>query len=395
MTVRKLRADELPAAWELGRLAFGSTSPPSAWTLKPLPGSTRYGAFDAAGRLIGKAVDLHHEQWWSGRRVAAADIAGVAVRPESRGAGVAGALLDTLLREARERGAAVSALFPTTTGPYRRYGWEVAGTLRMVELPTVALTRIRSRTGLTVRPGETRDLPAVADLYQRIASERCGLLTRRGTLFDHLEPMTELPPGVDGLTLVEERGRLLGCASWQRGPGYGPNCVLTVHDLFARTGEAARELVGVLASWHSVTPILRLQLLEHDALTAHLPMEQARVHEQNIWMHRPVDVVRAVETRGWPAYARGRVDFTLIDDLAPWNTGAWRLEVADGAARLTRTDNEPELTLSVRGFSLLYTGMSRAAAVAEAGLLRLPLGCDPAPLDLLGAGGRAELLDYF
>ncbi len=393
--VRELTVDDVPAAWELGRLAFGyppDTPPPASATL---PGRTGYGAFDGDGRLVGRAIDLHHEQWWYGRRVVAADVAGVAVLPEARGRGVSRSLLRELLRGARERGAAISALYPTVAAPYRSCGWEVGGTMRTVDLSTAALPRTRPAPDLTVRPGTPADLPAAADLYQRIARYRCGLLTRQGELFDHLAAATTLPHGVDGLTLVEDNTGLVGYAAWQRGQGYDATAVLTVHDLLAVTTDAARELVGVLASWRSVAPTLRLRLLALDAVTPHLPLEIAREYRQQMWMHRPVDVVRAVESRGWPGDLRGAVDFAVEDPVAPWNAGFWRLDVADGSAELRRITGEPALRLAVRGFGLLYSGAARAAAVAEAGLLQCTPGQSPTVLDLLGGGPPAELLDYF
>lgn len=391
--VRPLEVGELEAAWQLGRLAFGSAPTPAPTALTPLAGLTRYGAFDSAGQLLGKAVDLHHEQWWAGRRVTAADVAGVAVAAEARGRGVARALLRTLLAEARERGAAISALYPTVTGPYRSCGWEVAGAQRAVELPTVALPAHRPAPELTVRAGRAADLPAVAALYERVARHRCGLLTRED-VYDP-EPSTGLPDGLDGLTLVEQDGRLVGYAAWARGRGYDRHAILTVEDVFATTAAAARELVGFLAGWRSVTPTVRLWPLAHDAVAAQLPLEQVRVHEERIWMHRPVDVARAVADRGWRTGVRGRVDFALTDADAPWNSGFWRLEVDNGEARLHRIPDEPDLSLDVRGFALLYTGAADAYAVAEAGLLRAGGGADPRPLDLLGSGPRAEAIDYF
>lgn len=395
--VRKLAVDELAAAWQLGRLAFGSSPTPPPHALAPLPGATRYGAFDADGRLVGKATDLHHEQWWSGRRLAAADVAGVAVLPEARGRGVARAVLTELLRAARARGAAVSALFPTIAAPYRACGWEISGALRTIDLSTTDLLRCQPSADFTVRPGGPADLPAVHALYEQVGKDRCGLLTRDGELFDQFEPpsATSLPPGADGLTLVEGGGRLLGYAAWQRGPGYDAKAVLTVHDVLAVTREAARELLRVLASWRSVTPTLRLQPLAFDAVAAQLPLENTREHKRQLWMHRPVDVVRAVEGRGWPRHARGVVDFVLDDVIAPWNAGFWRLEVADGAAQLARLSDEPALRLSVRGFALLFAGAAQANALVEAGLLKCHAGARPAALDLLGAGPQAQLLDYF
>lgn len=396
ITVRELEIDELPAAWELGRLAFGSSPQPPPQVLAPLAGVTRYGAFDSRGRLIGKANDLHHEQWWAGRRVRAADVGSVAVLPEARGRGVAATLLRHLLAAAAERGAAVSALFPTVAAPYRAGGWEACGVLRTVDLPTMALPRHRPDGRLPVRAGGPGDLAAVAALYQDVARHRCGLLTRQGPPFPELVGVATLPDGVDGLTLVEDgAGRLVGCAAWQRGTGYDAASVLTVVDLLAATAGAARELIGVLAGWSSVAPTVRLRPLAGDAFGAVLPVEIAREYRRQVWMHRPVDVSRAVADRGWPDRVRGAVEFALDDPAAPWNSGGWRLEVSGGRARLDRVPDQPELRLSVRGFALLYTGAATARGVAEAGLLSCPPGTDPAPLDLLGPGQAAQLLDYF
>ncbi|GIJ20878.1 GNAT family N-acetyltransferase [Micromonospora lutea] len=385
--VRELTPDDLDDAWQLSRLAFGyDPQPPPP---PPTAGRTSYGAFDPAGQLIGKAVDLHDEQWWSGHVVPAADVAGVVVAAEARGTGVARALLTTLLRGAHDRGAAVSALFPTTAAPYRACGWEVCGQLRTLDLPTEALPRHRRDPRLTVRAGTVADLPATVELYRRVAHHRNGLLTRTHRRFTTTD---DLP--YDGLTLVEHDSRLVGYAGWNRGSGYGPDAVLTVEDILATTTEAARALVDVLAHWNSVTPTLRLTLLPDDAVSAHLPLERAREHERDAWMHRPVDIVRAVQARGWPAHTRGQVTFALTDELADWNTGTWHLTVADGQAELRRSTAEAHLHLTVRGFARLYTGTATARALAETGLLHHSTP-DPSALDLLAAGPTAHLVDYF
>lgn len=392
--VRELTPDELEAARHLGRLAFGSAPTPPPPVSTPVDGVTRYGAFDPAGRLLGKATDLHHDQWWNGRRVPAADVAGVAVLPEARGRGVARAVLSALLAAARDRGAAVSALYPTVSAPYRALGWEVCGALRTVDLPTAALPRPRPAPTLTVSPGDPADLPEAHALYTAFARHRCGLLSREGGWFASRSD-TAFPDWLDGLTLVRDGDRLVGYAGWERGRGYDHDAVLTVPDLLAVTADAAAALVGVLASWRSVTPTVRLTPAGADALGTVLPTELAREHRRQEWMHRPVDVVRAVGSRGWPATVRGAVEFVLHDPVAPWNDGGWRLEVADGTAELRRRPAAAGARLSVRGFALLYTGAASAAALLEAGLLVCDPGVDPSTLDLLAPGRPARLLDYF
>jgi predicted acetyltransferase len=100
-----------------------------------------------------------------------------------------------------------------------------------------------------------------------------------------------------------------------------------------------------------------------------------------------------VSARGWPAHVRGRVVFRLTDALAPWNAGAWELTISDGAGRLVPAAGEPDLELDVRGFAVLYCGVSTGRAAAQAGFVR---GAgDPAGLDLLASGPAAQLLDYF
>ncbi|HVB27484.1 MAG TPA: GNAT family N-acetyltransferase, partial [Mycobacteriales bacterium] len=154
--IRPLEPDELVEAWRLGRLAFGgpATQPPDL-TADHRP-ATRWGAF-AAGRLLAKATDLHHEQYWGAQVVPACGVAGVAVLPEHRRQGLTRRVLTALLHGADERGAAVSNLFCTSAAVYRALGWEVTGFLREVELPTAALNR-PSADAVRARSGSGRDL---------------------------------------------------------------------------------------------------------------------------------------------------------------------------------------------------------------------------------------------
>ena len=391
VTVRPLRDEELPDAWELGRVTFGGPADPPPMAVQPVPGWERLGAFDARGRLVGKATDLGHEQWWGGRRVPTADVGGVAVASEARGGGVGRLLLTTLLERARERGAAVSALYPTVSAVYRSLGWEVAGALRQVDLDTAALPRDLPPRVRLVR-GEPDDLPALDELYTEMAQAHDGLLTRTGGSYE-LTATGPWPDGADGLTLVEQDGSVTGALLYERGRGYGPEGRLTVHELLATTPGAARALAAALGGWMSVVSTVRLPLLDGSAAAAVLPVERARPARTDAWMHRPVDVVRAVEARGWPASVRGSVAFALRDDAAPRNAGDWRLTVEDGEARLERSAASSDLWLDVRGFAVLYCAAATGRATALAGLAGGP--SDPAALDLLASGSRAALLDYF
>jgi predicted acetyltransferase len=392
--VRLIEAGELPAAYQLAALAFGEQgSLPQQQGPAVVPeGRLWYGAFDGAGRLVGTAEDLFHEQWWGGRLVAAADVAGVAVLPESRGSGAARAMLKLLLEGAYERGAAVSALYPTVSPVYRASGWAMTGHLRTAEVPTALLSTAGRPGGqLHTRPADTSgaDQPLVYELYNQLASTREGLLKRSDESF----PATGWPRGIDGMSLAFDGHRLVGYASWSRGTGYRSDAVLDVPDLLAASDDAARTLIAVLAGWRSVTPTVRLRPLAFDAASRLIPWEAATKFDARPWMHRPVDVARAVSSRGAPQSRSGTVRFHLHDAVADWNDGAWQLEVSDGEASLTRIDDDPHLRLDVAGFGLLYCGAASPAELVEAGLVHGTDGIEK--LDLLTPQSPAQLLDYF
>jgi predicted acetyltransferase len=393
--VRLLTDADDPAARRLGGLAFGyrDTDPRPAqaegqWS--------KWGGFDHDGRLVATATDLHHEQWWGGRVVPASGIASVAVAPERRGQGATRAVLTAVLHGARDRGAFVANLFCTSAAVYRALGFEVASRMPTVSLPTDALSRAPLRS-IRLRPGTGRDWPLLRTVYDEIARNSNGMLSRRGRLFEDPEG-EELPDGIDVVTIAtDDAGEPLGYVSYHRGRGYDDTSVITVYDCLALHADAARALLATVASWGTVAPSVRLRLLPwHDAVNAVLPVERVREHKTEIWMHRPVDVVAATAARGWPVTAAGTVSFRLVDRELPWNDGLWRLVVEGGEGALAPSTEDTGLVLDVRGWSVLWCGAGRAAQLRQSGLLTGGERTLDAPLDaLLGCGPPAGAYDYF
>src|SRR4051794_15158587 len=83
----------------------------------------------AGAELVATARLHQYQQLWGGRALPMAGIAGVVVAPEWRGRGVARLLVTASIDRAIELGDVVSVLFPAVVTPYRRLGWEVAGTV--------------------------------------------------------------------------------------------------------------------------------------------------------------------------------------------------------------------------------------------------------------------------
>lgn len=392
LETRVLTEADDAASWQLSRLAFGGPAErPPGRRPAAAPGVHALGAFDG-GRLVGKAVDLEHTYYYGGRAVPGSGVAGVAIAPEYRGGGALREVLGPLMAQARERGAAVSALFPTTAVPYRRLGWELTGVLRWTSVPTAALAGERRPAGVRVRPAEEDDVPAIRNCYRAWAADGTGMLGRTGPLFDR-EP-ADLLGGHDGYSVADGPDGVEGYASWDREGGYDSAGVLAVADLVAGTPRALTALLAMLATWRSVAPTLHLRLRPDDPARLLTGLAGARTESEQPWMLRLIDAPAAVAARGWPAGVDGTVDLELSDDLCPWNAGAHQLTVKAGTASLS-PGGTGAIRLGPGALAVLYAGATSAAILRRAGLLAGGDAETDAFLSSATAGPPPGLLDYF
>src|SRR5262245_23351235 len=95
--------------------AFGN-DPRSAleWLQRGEPGCLRVASRSVRSGVEAGLLEIPMGQWFGGERLSLLGIAGVAVAPEARGQGVAFGLVQATLRAARERGVALSMLYPST-----------------------------------------------------------------------------------------------------------------------------------------------------------------------------------------------------------------------------------------------------------------------------------------
>ena len=86
----------------------------------------------------------------------------------------------------------------------------------------------------------------------------------------------------------------------------------------------------------------------------------------SLWV-RLIDVPGALMQRGYAA--DNDVVLDIADTAAPWNAGRWRVQTHGGAAEVTRTEAEPEVSLSVDVLGAVYLGGRNLLTMRDAGLL--------------------------
>ena len=371
------------AASHLVRVSFGGSDEGAVHYRREVETCQVLAVLDG-GQVSGVATLRPYRQWFAGRELAMAGLGGVAVAAQARRRGVAGTLLAAALDRMHADGTPVSTLYASSPPVYRASGWESAGVLTSVELPTVGLPsgapgEVALRALDRQAPADA-DLASVHTLYTAAARTAVGPLTRTGPLFD----LTKLAT-LDAVVIASVDGVDAGYVSWSR-----RHDRLDVHDLIADRPIVRDTLLGAVGSWQTTIATARVRW--GDPVLGAFGLPRYAVLNQEAWMLRIVDAAAAVAGRGFGPVS-GAVDLVLTDPKAPWQEGRWRLEVAAGAATLTR-GGCGAVGLNARGLAALFTGYAGADTLARAGLA----GGEPAALGLLSAlfaGPTPWMLDEF
>jgi predicted acetyltransferase len=111
------------------------------------------------------------------------------------------------------------------------------------------------------------------------------------------------------------------------------------------------------------------------------------------WMLRIVDVVGALNGRGYPPGIEAELHFDVRDDILPGNNGRFVLQVVDGRGQVER-GGKGHITLDIRDLAAIYSGFMTPAERCAFGEIDGP-GADLALLTSIFAGPRPWMPDMF
>lgn len=388
--IRPLTFDDAPQSRQLSLEAFGGISgplpelTPETW---PPAGMQPWGAFDS-GRLVAKVMNRVYDSWFGGRLVRTAGIAGVTVIAEQRGSGLLSGLFEAVLGTARDEGAALSTLYPTAPGIYRKFGYEVVGELLSLRLPLASLATIRPAVGITLRRATDADAPAIRATYDTWATQQNGPLSRRGISFPATD--SEFIEAFTGITMAcSPAGDVLGYVMWNRGTGYDGTGGIDVDDLIALTPAAASELLRFLGGFSSVAAHADFETSGLDPALLTIPQNTWTQHRRHQYMLRLLDVPAALSARSWPVNAG--VPFSVSGHGLD---GSFLLEVDGHVGQCRTVDDSRGPHFTSYGIGMLYAGTQSCANLRFAGHLTGPSDSD-ATLDALFGGRQFHIRDYF
>ncbi|MEU0436640.1 GNAT family N-acetyltransferase [Streptomyces sp. NPDC006290] len=313
-----------------------------------------------------------------GASVPAAGITAVSVAATHRRRGVLTAMMRRQLDDIRAWGEPLAVLTASEPAIYGRFGYGI-GTLQIrAEIDT-------SRVSLSVPPG-TDDvrlryavprevLDACEAVYARLVPERPGMLARQpGWQRLGVLDTEDQRGGASPLQCVvaERDGEVVGYTRFRVKPDWGPsghNGAVMMVDLEG-LDPAVRAALWRFLFDIDLTTSLHTRGRPVDEAWQYMvsDIRRCRLQAKDALHVRLVDVGAALEARTYQAPVD--VVFEVEDSFCPWNEGRWRLTGDTKGATCVRTEDAPDLALSVRELGTVYLGGVSPASLAAGGLVR-------------------------
>jgi predicted acetyltransferase len=372
--VRAIRPDELDEFRKVPRYVFAdnrigdggneANEPPME------PEWTTCGFVD--GRLVTSMAAYPFRMRLNGSAVSVAGVTAVGTYPEYRRGGALRAVMESALREQRERGQSIAILWASMGAIYQRFGYGLASTWQQYEFDPrdVALFPGPDPSGSVRLMDREEAQPIMEQLYIEYSRPRNLMLHRVAPMWQaRMQARDGLPwhIGVYRDGAGEPRGYLTYTTKHEEGPLYGPSQRMVIGDLVALDVDAWRGIWDSIRR-HDLVRTVRAVMSPDDPAPWLLlePTALQRRLGDGLWM-RVVDVEAALSQR--PYGERGSLSLRIVDPMCDWNDATFRLETDGKLSDVTRTAGAADLTMPVRSLAMLLSGHVSATDLARAELL--------------------------
>ena len=333
---------------------------------------------DAARGPVGEFAAVHSSFPFTtrvpgGGTVTTAGLTLVAVHPGHRRRGLMRAMMTDHFTRSLARGEVISTLFASEGGIYSRFGYGMATHGVRLELGRgTGLREVEGADALTVtidssdiarhgevlravqarmdRPGTATTLSdeSVADIFLDPESHRAGHEQRR-------------------IAVVTDGDSPVAYALFHRAyRDSGPQVMVRAWG--AVHARASRRLWSVMTDL-DLMGATHADRFGHDDPLIYLlkdPTVAKMSAADNLWL-RILDLPAALTARGWSADCD--VTVAVKDDQLADNAGTWRITAVDGTARVTRTADSANVSLTIEDLSTVYLGGPTLTALARASLV--------------------------
>jgi predicted acetyltransferase len=301
--------------------------------------------------VLGGLVLLSMGQWWGGKCVPMTGIAAVGIAPEYRGCGAAIALIKKTLLELYQQQVPISALYPATQRLYRKAGYEQAGNYCIWKVSPHNI-HIQAPS-LALHPVLAENHHIFHDLYHQQAQLTHGYLHRHPAIWQGLtQPDTQEtvyaylmgnPDQPQGYIIFTQQRT-------------AESTIILVKDWVMLTHAAITTFWSFIAGHRSQVDQVQWKSSVIDPLTLLLPEQTGKINSHQRWMLRIINLIKALEMRGYPSGVSTELHLQVEDNLIPANHGKFILSVADGKGTVSK-GGKGDLQLDIANLAPLYTSL--------------------------------------
>lgn len=316
-------------------------------------------------QVLGGLVILPLGQWWGGRCVEMGGIAAVGIAPEFRGVGAAKILMQQAIRDMYTSSLAISTLFPATQYLYRQVGYENAMVVCKWEIDCHKINvREQPLAAVPVRIGDSGNFQIFQGLYDQQASMINGYLRRDRFLWgEKFRRENEIIYKYLFGDIQQPQGYII----YNHESSSGDN-ILRVRDWVLLTPDAITSFWGFLAKMRSQIDKIIWRDAVITPLTLFLPEQNERLRDPSQVMMRIVNVVKALEQRGYSSELATELHLQIKDDLIRENNGNFILKITAGRGTI-EPGGKGDFQLDIRALAALYTGLFTPTQLQIAGKL--------------------------
>ena len=368
LQIRKVADDEFASWMTVTSTAFFSPLPSAEYVAYRRDHSDldrSWGAFDG-DRPVATLRTFPNELTLPGGAVVPADaVTSVTTLSTHRRQGALTGMMSPSLREATERGDAVSILIAARWPIYGRYGFGPATDTTTFTIDTGTVTLAGGPAGSLTFTDAASARAAAEPVYDAYRRAQLGGIQRRPWVFDLNFGLVDVK-GQDpwkGYCVVHRdvNGRPDGYLRYHVDDvwhGFEPDCTLVVDDLIAATPAAYADLWRLCLTTDNVKRVTAEDRGVDEPLRWLLDDGRAVKQKQTsdfLWV-RVLDVAAVLAARRY--LGEGRLVLE-VDDPVGLTSGRYALDGGPGGATCARTEAAPDLTLTASALGSALLGGTR------------------------------------
>ena len=328
------------------------------------PSGEVWGAF-IGNRMVAAATTLRHEMTFEGGVFPCGEIHMLGTLPEARGSGAAGKLVGEILQDYRLRGDLFTFLIPFSFAFYRRYGFELASEMLLLEadifqFASFSGSLIPKQVACQEEADEAREPYRKFALAYNLAllkGEEAWTLGENGEVgkrdWQYMDKQSY------SYLFYDENVEARAYLSFVFVPGLdGPfTGKMAVTELFFDSPRALRSVFAFMYGMRAKIRKVSLCLPRDLDVSYLLPEpDKAERRLDGHLMVRALDVSRVLSSLRMPK-GEGEYSLRVVDEFFSENTGTYTVSFAEGRVREVRKgEEEADLTVTEETFVMLSTG---------------------------------------